>query len=470
MSEGVATHRKHIPAPVLAAIGVAAAFILAIVVIEILGNASARRWQRYSARLRSTGLPLTFEEIEAQRLSVPEELNGARIIENLIPDLETLGAGGRPYDQQRKLLIFGFPEADFFRGIPKYTLETSRQFILQHTALLEKLETLRDRPTGRFKIEFAVHPHETLLPHTRPVRIAARLMDLHAVLDLTEGDTEAAARTVFWQHRLAATLNDEPFLISRLVQISIDNLAVQRLEQILRVGELDAPTLLRLDDTLAQRLNTTTMRWAWLGERACLIALFGGVAAGTISTSAVFGVPVLPDAVVLENQMHCVEMITWLVEADGPREMLAAARRIDTGLRRSDNTISPTHILAQKAMWNPHRAVILHQRSMASLRCARVAVAAERHRLRTDRLPESIDFLVPEFLDAIPEDPFTGEPLRFVQTEDGIVIYAVDENLEDDGGSVVEREGAQRPADVGFRLFKPERRGILLTDEPLPED
>lgn len=62
-----------------------------------------------------------------------------------------------------------------------------------------------------------------------------------------------------------------------------------------------------------------------------------------------------------------------------------------------------------------------------------VAVACERYRLKNGELPESLNVLVPEFLDAVPLDAFDGNPLRY-NREMGIA-YSVGENLIDDGGN-----------------------------------
>jgi hypothetical protein len=70
----------------------------------------------------------------------------------------------------------------------------------------------------------------------------------------------------------------------------------------------------------------------------------------------------------------------------------------------------------------------------------------------------------------LPTDPFDGQPMRLAETEKGIVIYSIDGDLVDDGGLVARQETKPHFRDFGFRLFKPEHRGLLLTDEPAPGD
>jgi len=86
---------------------------------------------------------------------------------------------------------------------------------------------------------------------------------------------------------------------------------------------------------------------------------------------------------------------------------------------------------------------------LALIRCARLVVAVEQYRLAHDQmLPSRIDAVVPSSLDALPIDPFSGKPLRFVPEGGGYVVYSVGRNLRDDGGQLSTRSTSQRPADA----------------------
>ena len=65
----------------------------------------------------------------------------------------------------------------------------------------------------------------------------------------------------------------------------------------------------------------------------------------------------------------------------------------------------------------------------AELRCAIAALAAERFRLQTNRWPKNQDDLLEcKLLVNLQLDPYTGTPLRFRHTVDGLVIYSVGRN------------------------------------------
>jgi hypothetical protein len=75
-------------------------------------------------------------------------------------------------------------------------------------------------------------------------------------------------------------------------------------------------------------------------------------------------------------------------------------------------------------------------------------------------LPARVEDVVPAQLDALPIDPFSGKPLRFVAEERGYVMYSFGRNLRDDSGQLPTRStfawptpGAPTPAnDLGIRI------------------
>jgi hypothetical protein len=95
------------------------------------------------------------------------------------------------------------------------------------------------------------------------------------------------------------------------------------------------------------------------------------------------------------------------------------------------------------------------------VRCARLVVAVEQYRLAHGQtLPSRAGDVVPAYLDALPIDPFSGKPLRFVPEARGYVVYSFGRNRRDDGGQLPARPAFQwalpdapPPAgDLGIRI------------------
>jgi len=92
----------------------------------------------------------------------------------------------------------------------------------------------------------------------------------------------------------------------------------------------------------------------------------------------------------------------------------------------------------------------------ARLRTAATALAIERYRLKHEgKLPETLSALVPEYLPAVPIDPFTGEALRYRKRDKGFVVYSVGADRQDDGGvTTAKKRGASgaSAADICFTV------------------
>jgi len=69
----------------------------------------------------------------------------------------------------------------------------------------------------------------------------------------------------------------------------------------------------------------------------------------------------------------------------------------------------------------------------------RLVVACNRFEREEGRWPESLQELVPEYLDAVPVDPFDGELFRY--SPEKSIVYSVGRNLTDEGGSSMMPDG-----------------------------
>ena len=90
----------------------------------------------------------------------------------------------------------------------------------------------------------------------------------------------------------------------------------------------------------------------------------------------------------------------------------------------------------------------LGTRCLATQRVTLTALALERYRQAQDRLPDSLESLVPTYLDHIPQDPFDGRPLRYRLLHPGYHLYSIGEDLTDDQGR--ERGKHNQPWDITF--------------------
>jgi hypothetical protein len=98
-------------------------------------------------------------------------------------------------------------------------------------------------------------------------------------------------------------------------------------------------------------------------------------------------------------------------------------------------------------------------REEARYRTLCVVLAGQAFQRDHGRFPNTLDELVPEYLDEIPIDNYDGKPLKYRFDPDGPIVYSVYENSSDEGGSEWNPKdvspGKLRPDDFGSQLRLP---------------
>ena len=98
-----------------------------------------------------------------------------------------------------------------------------------------------------------------------------------------------------------------------------------------------------------------------------------------------------------------------------------------------------------------HSQAGFHAKALAGARCMRMALAVEVYRQDTGDLPADLADLVPQYADAVLDDPFDGRPLRYMRLPKGYVIYSVGPDGADDAGNDEPDEGEQG-TDITFKV------------------
>ncbi len=109
-------------------------------------------------------------------------------------------------------------------------------------------------------------------------------------------------------------------------------------------------------------------------------------------------------------------------------------------------------------------AVTAFARRAARRDCADAAFAAELYRRKNGNWPESLEKLVPEYLPAVPLDPFANQPLKMVVTAEECKIYSVGQDRKDSLGNLSDR--ADPDTDIG--LVFPLRRKRMSPNRSRP--
>src|SRR5262249_48152133 len=98
------------------------------------------------------------------------------------------------------------------------------------------------------------------------------------------------------------------------------------------------------------------------------------------------------------------------------------------------------------------------QRDLANMRCAIAALAAERYRQEHGAWPATLAEIAPNPLPESWTDPYDCNPLRYRKLADGVVIYTLGPDGQDNGGNLSRKAPIQTGTDLGMRLWDADLR------------
>ena len=342
--------------------------------------------------------------------------------------------------------------------------------LARHAAALDLIRRAADRDTCRFQRDWTRPSFDMLLPEMQSLRNAARLLVLETRREAADGNAEDALRDVARIQRIGRHAASEPILISNLVGIAIDTMALETLAQVLPT--LRKSDLATLDAPEIRDLITTPPAMAshFYGEEAFGLSVFADLADNRLGVPNIYdlGGNTRPQPWLLRILPLSLLYRVFFLPADlaGYRSIMekyqsAASRsesypdltkRIDaaeTEIRdRSPGMLSSMIVPALGAIFKSQT------RSIANHRAATALVAATKGRLETGAVPETFDELAIHLVPPASRDPFTADqPLVMKHTDDTLLVYSIGPDGEDDGGPVA--PGADKVEgndDVGLRM------------------
>lgn len=354
------------------------------------------------------------------------------------------------------------------------TAAATRDLLERHAATLDLLRTAADRDTCRFERDWTRPSFDMILPEMQSIRSAARLLAVAAVHEAAAGNATAALRDVARIARLGRHAASEPILISGLVGLAIDGVALEALARVLPACTPDDAAALASADLVGPPPSLVRSTY---GEEAFGLSVFADLADGRMGVGSlqpsIDGAPAASrPAAWLPGVLYRVFLLPADIDgyrrlmhrqqqqAAQPRTIAAvraeqAAWEDDTG-RRRPGLVS--------ALVLPALGAVRMQAFKAEARhaAARALVAATRQRLAGGPLPEAIDAIDREWQPTVPVDPYTGTtltdraPLRSRSADGALVVWSVGPDGEDDGGPVpAGAEAVEGNDDIGLRLLAP---------------
>ncbi len=340
--------------------------------------------------------------------------------------------------------------------------ETPAQDVLlalsPYDSTIEELSQATRLPYARFPLSYDRQPPAgILLPHLSGLRQCSQVLQLRAIAELHNGQTDQALADVKLMLRLGNSIHTEPFLISHLVSIAIVNLALQPVWEGLVQHQWTDAQLVELDSELAKRDFLTDYQVAMRGgqmlceignieylrrfpEQAPDLVRYGG---DDEPSHILAQIPwrSIPNGWFFQNELRCARAMLddYLPSVDASQHLVRPEdlRRANAALEAETQHANLFNLAERLFLPALGQVVTKFASGQESVDLARVAIALERYRLAHGEYPESLDVLAPQFIKQIPHDIINGQPLHYRRTSDGqFVLYSVGWNETDDGGVV----------------------------------
>jgi len=444
-----------------------AGITLAVLFIVWLKWPTEATWK---AVWRSRGLPTTAAELDAWYGTVPPERNLANIYlaveketsardkafwkewEQYLPRDDTKFA----YDHIKAWNWGGLRVGQRMDSVTWQWTNRYREAVVKPalTLLFEALDAgIEDT---RWPVNYEADPWDPLGSIGSTARTLVWTLSKELVSCVIQDDADKAVQAANAMLRASACLRERPDELSFLVQAALVPAAIGGLEESLNRAEFSAGQLEKVKASL-QKVRPGSLGKLLMPSRMGAIArieFFAG-------PENILGVP--PELVFARGLLGNGDLATGIMCHYCSTEFNCKGDSVggcEAALDLESLRIVP-------GFWPNSYEALFGREVMARFDLACTAIAVEQCRLAHGTVPDSLDALVPEFLEQVPDDPLGPGPIRYVIREHGeCVLYSVGPNFVDDGGTRAERycEG-----DITFAVLPPAMRAQLREIVPVEE-
>jgi hypothetical protein len=279
--------------------------------------------------------------------------------------------------------------------------------------------------------------------------IVAQLLRMQATALAQRGDADGAALATLGIAGTARAIGDERRLLAQLMRLRCRNELFFCVERLLGQGQPSEALLAKLQQALEEEAAVPASLFALEGERAghhqlALAAEAGDIDMGKISLLAtppenhwkelLFGT--LTTTLAREAHARMLSLMTDLV--DVTRLPPEAQGDAEVKLVGSWVFVVGNYAFFPELRYRVRAVPVLFRVNLAWMRCATVAVAAERYRQTNNRWPDKVEDLTNGQLTAWATDPFSGDPIRLERRKDGLTVLSP--GKVPDGGEGAERK------------------------------
>lgn len=327
---------------------------------------------------------------------------------------------------------FGWNYTNPFASTPRHPFVPKRivaQFLAADTLIaLRDTQPSRARSNLHALTQLAQVHREDLPMITSMIRVAIAELGLQATTQaLAEYDwqeADLAALQKFWEavdlSRMPEKILEGERILNDAVFDLINQASLPERHKLMSIGGSGEDGLKKFKDWLVERAVVT----GWLNQREADEHFY---------------------LQHMQSQLEIARQLNTNRSGHAVMESVRAQNQHLAALRANRWNIV-RHLHSIIAVPNYERAFEIVLKAETRRRLTITAITLRRHTLRHGRPPEMLNALVPEFLAAVPLDPWSGTPLRYRRAPDGtFTLYSVGQDGVDDGGDPAPAEPGVPP-------------------------
>ena len=269
--------------------------------------------------------------------------------------------------------------------------------------------------TSRERSSWETEPDGTHGPELLEIRMLSDVLFAQAMSELAAARPDEAAKAIAAGLAVSASLRHENQLVAQLIRIAIAARKIDALQHLLTESEPSAAALDELARRLAENRTPDPARLGVVGElklgHAGFSRLERGRSDGSIVRPGRFSGLLFRVGRPFVRMGHAsyLQTVGQLLEVQaGPRPK---------GPFPSEDGWFSFGFTAGLA-----RSIETGDDFMSTQGAAEIAVALRRYRIARGSYPEDLNALVPDYLPAVPIDPFTGKPPVYQRKDAGFTL------------------------------------------------
>lgn len=414
---------------------------LVLAVVFVTKQLRSHRLNVRIAQIQQSGQPVTVAQLRDSLPTVPSQENAGMFLVQtgnpLIPST-TWGPNGVNFQLSRRVSPLNATTLAFLDDWEKANAELLNRF--HRAALL---------PKSRFPVDWDA-PAWKVPSRLECLDINLRTWAWETALYLSRSNLHAFVTAETAWLGMARAVDEEPFLHALRLRGAALNVVCRALERVLNQQPLSDAQLQDISRDLAaaeKRTRLATER-AFIGQRCLDMATFRG------SDPQWLAQWMPPPTGFEATLLSCFETARhWLGRDD--QELLYYLESVERQLRAVEPLLGKSvDLAALDALMQPRprtgyapldRAnrlldawdgmLLMQVETVARLRVTQAAIAVERYRIARNNFPDRLDEAVPEYLSAVPVDPFVSKPVVYRKLANGFAVYSTGSDRKDNGGT-----------------------------------